>query len=296
MKNLFILSFLLLLLTACESYFQDDFEEVVVIESYLVANRSLPVVTVSKILPADVEYSLRDAAITDANVFISLIDENGDPVEIFPYFLSSSNLGEYTPVDPSHVVLPTRRYRLDVSFNSRNEIISASTTVPDQLNVTNQVESEVVYQSEEQLEIVLSPTVQTQAQKFFVFDTISLEPDESNLTPFYSAAVLNGNAALSDFVKNSSGLINEGNFMISQDGSISLNFPWIGAAFYGDNLIVTNSVDTALSEFVRSQDVQLGGSTLSPGEIPNLVYNIEGGIGIFGSISSDTVQTRFLRP
>ena len=296
MKNIFILSFLLLLLTACESYFQDDFEEVVVIESYLVANRSLPVVTVSKILPADVEYSLRDAAITDANVFITLIDENGDPVEIFPYFLSSSNLGEYTPVDPSHVVLPTQRYRLDVSFNSRNEIVSATTTVPDQLNVTNQVESEVVYQSEEQLEIVLSPTVQTQAQKFFVFDTISLEPDESNLTPFYSAAVSNGNAALSDFVKNSSGLINEGNFMISQDGSISLNFPWIGAAFYGDNLIVTNSVDTALSEFVRSQDVQLGGSTLSPGEIPNLVYNIEGGIGIFGSISSDTVQTRFLRP
>lgn len=296
MKKVLLFSFLLLSLSACESYFQDEFEEVVVIESYLVANRNLPSVTISKILPTNVVYSMQDAAITDANVFISLSDENGDNMETFPYFLSSTNLGEYSPVDASHEVLPTRTYRLNVSFSSRNEILSATTTVPDQLSVINQVKSEVIYQSEDQLEIVLSPTVQTQSQKFFVFDTISLQPDASNLTPFYSAAVSNGNAELNDFVKNSSGLINEGNFMMNQDGSISLNFPWIGAAFYGDNLVVTNSVDTALSEFIRSQDVQLGGSTLSPGEIPNLIYNIEGGIGIFASISSDTVQTRFLRP
>jgi hypothetical protein len=41
-------------------------------------------------------------------------------------------------------------------------------------------------------------------------------------------------------------------------------------------------------DFLRSQDVQTGGSTLSPGEIQNIRYNINGGIGIFGSMAADT--------
>ena len=49
-------------------------------------------------------------------------------------------------------------------------------------------------------------------------------------------------------------------------------------------------------DFLRSQSVQLGGSSISPGEIPNVIYNIEGGIGVFGSIAADTIQTNITRP
>jgi hypothetical protein len=67
-------------------------------------------------------------------------------------------------------------------------------------------------------------------------------------------------------------------------------------AFYEDNLIVANTIDDNVYDFIRSQETQLGGSTLSPGEIQNVIYNIEGGIGVFGALASDTVQVYIKRP
>jgi hypothetical protein len=215
--------------------------------------------------------------------------------QLFPYSAGPA-AGIYIPAGDEHSVLSGRTYRVDVEFTDRDNILSAETTVPDQISVINEIRESVVYQSDEQLEIVLAPTVQTGSQNVFVFDALAQDPSEENLTPFYLAAVNDGNTEIEDLLSNSSGLINEGNFDLMPDGSISLLFPWIGAAFYGETIVVTNSVDRNVAELIRSQEVQLGGSTLSPGEIPNLRYNVEGGIGIFGSITSDSVTTNFLRP
>ncbi len=48
-------------------------------------------------------------------------------------------------------------------------------------------------------------------------------------------------------------------------------------------------------DFYRSRDIQGGGSTLSPGEFQNVIYNIDGGIGVFGSMASDTVLVTVLK-
>lgn len=285
----------IMLFTGCELYEQDEYRELVQIEAYLVAGRQLPVVRITRTLPIDREYTFENAALSGAIVTISLLDENGETTEVFPYGAGFTN-GIYIPLDDTHIVEPRRSYRIDVAFNTRDEELTAVTTVPDQISVINTVRESVVYQSEEQLEIILAPTVQTQNQNVFVFDALAQNPSLESLTPFYLAAVTDGDAAIEDFFSNSSGLINEGNFDIMQDGTIFLNFPWIGAAFFGETIVVTNSVDQNVAELLRSQEVQLGGSTLSPGEIPNLRYNINGGIGVFGSISSDSVVTNFLRP
>ena len=285
----------IMLIAGCELYEQDEYRELVQVESYLVAGRQLPVVRVTRTLPIDREYTFQDAALSGAIVSISLLDENGETEEVFPYGTGAAG-GIYTPLNETHTVVPRRSYRIDVAFNNRDEQLTAVTTVPDQISVINEVRQSVVYQSEEQLEIILAPTVQTQSQNVFVFDALAQNPTFESLTPFYLAAVSDGDAEIEDFFSNSSGLINEGNFDIMDDGTIFLNFPWIGAAFYGETTVVTNSVDQNLAELLRSQEVQLGGSTLSPGEIPNLRYNIDGGIGVFGSISSDSVVTNFLRP
>lgn len=284
----------LIIFWGCDSYTQDDYRELIVAESYLIAGRPLPEIRVSRTLPLDQRYTFEAAALNSAIVRVHLLGENGTTEEVFFYSLSERN-GIYTSGD-DHIVLPKRSYRLEVEFTNRDEVVTASTTVPDQVLVINEVRESVVYQSDEQLEIVLAPTVQTQKQNVFVFDSIAENPDSLNLTPFYRAAVFDGDANIEDFFSNSSGLINEGNFTLLPDGSISLFFPWIGAAFFGETQVVTNSVDQNLADVIRSQEVQLGGSTLSPGEIPNLVYNMDGGIGVFGSISTDTVRTNFLRP
>jgi hypothetical protein len=286
---------IIIIFSGCEIYEQDEYRELIQMEAYLIANRPLPVIRVTRTLPIDREYNFQDAAISSAIISVSLLDDNGDPETAYPYSAGAA-AGIYIPAGDEHSVLPGRTYRVDVEFTDRDNILSAETTVPDQISVINEIRESVVYQSDEQLEIVLAPTVQTGSQNVFVFDALAQDPSAENLTPFYLAAVNDGNTEIEDLLSNSSGLINEGNFDMMPDGSISLLFPWIGAAFYGETIVVTNSVDRNVAELIRSQEVQLGGSTLSPGEIPNLRYNVEGGIGIFGSISSDSVATIFLRP
>ncbi len=292
-----LITFFALLLFGCESYNQDDYREYIVVEGYAVAGQSLPDIRLSTTAPADAEYSFEDNFIRNAIVLVTLLDENGDPEEVFEYAESTEEPGIYTALIQSYQVEALRTYKLDIVFNDRDDLISATTTVPDQVDVVNEIPESVVYQSENQLEIVLAEPQQTSDQNIFVFNTISLEPAIDNLTPFYLSIIEDEeDVDISEYVRNSSGLINEGNFDPLPDGNILLRFPWIGVAFYGDNLVVTLSVDENLSDVIRSQDVQLGGSTLSPGEIPNLLYNIEGGIGVFGSFSADTVQTSFSRP
>ncbi len=47
MKKLILLFFCTFLISSCESYNQDDYMELIVLESYAVANRPLPAVYVS---------------------------------------------------------------------------------------------------------------------------------------------------------------------------------------------------------------------------------------------------------
>jgi hypothetical protein len=297
MKKFSIITVILFLsIAACESYNQDDYQEYVVVEGYVIAGQSLPEIRLSTTQVADSLYDFENSAIDNAIVQITLLDEDGETEELFEYVQIIGQRGIYEPIVQSYRVEPRRTYKLDVVFTDRQDQISATTTVPDQVEVINEVPESVVYQSDEQLEIVLAETLPTRDQNVFVFNTISLEPAIENLTPFYLSVVEDeDDVDINEYVRNSSGLINEGNFDLQPDGTILLRFPWIGVAFYGDNLVVTLSVDKNLSDVIRSQEVQLGGSTLSPGEIPNLLYNIEGGIGVFGSLTADTIQTNFSR-
>ena len=293
----FILFIFGLIVAGCDPNSQDEYEEYVVLESYIVADRSLPVVRLSRTLPIDEEYSFQNAALSGANVLVTLLDENGDDAVSFNYMQRSQSFnGIYVPTNQDHRVIPRRTYRIDIDFNNRDDELTAHTTVPDQISIINEIPERIEYRGDQQLEIVLSPTERTEAQNRYVFNAIKENPREDLLTPFYLASVADGDSDPEDFANNSSGLINEGNFDIDDEGTTTLLFPWIGVAFFEENLIVINSVDSEMGEFLRSQNVQLGGSTLPPGEIPNVRYNVEGGIGIFGSIASDTVSTFFSEP
>jgi len=287
---------MILVLASCEIMNQEEYTEYVVVEAYAVANRTLPLVQVTKTSPVNEFFDPVNNVLMLAIVQIVLLDENGNDEEVFSYRFSFTDGGVFVPVDTVYVVEPRRSYRLDVSFNDRPEVIRAVTTVPDTFNIISDVPESVVYQSENQLEITISQAQRLGSQNVFVFSSVALEPEEENLTPFYKASFEDENIELADVIINSSGLINEGNFDINPDGTITLRFPWIGVAFYGETLVVTSLVDRNVNDLIRSQQVQLGGSTLSPGEIPNLIYNVDGGIGIFGSISTDTVKTVFRRP
>lgn len=290
----FLLLSTVLFFTGCNIYEQDDYQELVVLEAHAIAGRSLPNVRISKTMPAGEQYSFEDAALNDAVVRLHHIDPDGQEQQVFTYQQFST--GRYEAVNRDYRVQPRHSYRIEVEFDDRSEQLSATTTVPAQFQVLSEVNPSYTYQSSEQLEILLSATESAAHQNIYVINTIPVDTSEEYLTPFYCDLVQDGDAELSDLTDNSSGLINEGNFNINDDQTISLNFPWIGVAFFGENLVVINSVDQNLADLVNSENLQLGGSTLPPGEIPNLIYNVEGGIGVFGSQTTDTIRTEFLNP
>ncbi len=288
-----------LLFTACETYTQDDYQEYYVVESYLIADRQLPQVRLSTTEAIERVYSFEDVAVSGADVQIRLLQNDGQTIDqVFPY--TSDSTGIYYALD-QHSVLPERTYQLYVSLNGGADIITAQTYVPETFTVISEVLDTLVYQSTEQLEITLSETSSFDEQSVFIFNTLAQQPIPENLTPLYfdfydqEDDPEDAEDLLGEFSNTSSGLLNEANFTNNVDGSVTIRYPWIAVAFYGDNKLVASTVDDNIFDFFRSESVQLGGSTLSPGEIQNVITRIDGGIGIFGSMASDTIET-FIAP
>ena len=89
-----------------------------------------------------------------------------------------------------------------------------------------------------------------------------------------------------DFAAGSSPLLNEETYTRFPDGSIEVTVPWLAFGFYGPHKFTLNALDPNLTEYLGTQAVQFNPTTLSPGEIPNITSNVEGGLGIFGSFAS----------
>jgi hypothetical protein len=284
-------------ITSCNVYPQDDYEEFYVVESYLVANRQLPQVRLSTTVPADEVYDFEEAAVNNAIIEVRLLASGPESAIEQSFTYSNAEPGIYQP-GQNHAVIPERTYQLHISFPGSNDVITSHTIIPGSFEILAGVAESVVYQSTEQLEITLSESSYPGRQNIFVFNAISFEPDAEDLTPFYADVFQDSDDPEEDLTllsNNSSGIINEGNFEVNPDGSVTVKYPWIGIAFYGLNNIVANTLDDNVYDFVRSQQVQLGGSTLSPGEIQNVIYHVDGGIGVFGSLASDTVTTNVER-
>ena len=275
------------LFLACETYEQSDYEEYYVVESYLVANRALQQVRLSTTAPAFEFYSFENTAVSNATVLLRLMNTDGSSVDS-TFTFTMSEPGIYQP-DDSHRVLPARTYRLDITTPDMSEV-TATTVVPDTFRVVSGIQDTLVYQSTEQLEVNLSESSYPGRQNVYIFNTLSLNPIEENLTPLY-ADFYEDEDDLLEFSNTSSGLLNEGNFDVNPDGSITVRYPWIAIAFYESNNIVASTVDDNIYDYIRSASVQLGGSTLSPGEIQNVITHVEGGIGLFGAMASDTIRT-----
>jgi hypothetical protein len=293
MKKLIAIITTLALLSGCELYEQDEYQEYYVVESYLIANGNLQQVRLSTTNPIDETYQFEDNAISGATVKIQRLNPDSSVADEYAYELQQP--GIYTPVN-NITVEAAQLYRLHVTTENGDEI-SSTTYVPGNFETINELEPSYVYQGEQQVELTTTPSSYiTNRQTYFIFTINALDPTPNNLTPFYADQVDDDETDIEEYYVNSSGIVNEGNFDQNSDGTITLRLPWLAVAFYGTNNIVVNAIDDNLYDFIRSHDTQSGGSTLSPGEIQNIRYNVEGGIGIFGSMASDTIGTFIARP
>ena len=277
----------LVLVGGCDSNDSDIHVPEIVVESYLIANDFLDQVRLSRSASVDRVYDFTQNAVVGAEVVVSLLAEDGSAEETYLFFSRDQQPGIYLPVQ-NIPVLPGRTYRLNVDIPNRLENVVSTTTVPGAFELIGASDSVVVYQSEDQLELELTRSVSPGRQSVFIFATESLNPDPEMITPFYRDLIGDSEEDVEDLRITESPIINEANYDINPSGTITVRLPWLAVAFYGPNRLTANALDDNLFDFIRTQSVQQGGSTLAPGEIPNVIDNVEGGTGVFGSLARST--------
>ena len=285
---------LLVLASACNPYKQDQYQQQYVVESYLIAGMGMPPVGVSTTIATNQTYNFSDQAVGGATVQIQLLDDAGNPQKTYHYYMYAK--GFYLPKEGG-VVQSMRKYRLIVLVPGYQDTIEASAIVPRSFKTVNNPPDSVVYQSGDGIKLQVTPSYYPGRQTEYIASTVAQGAlDSTRLTPFYADIYSrNSNNQLSDYQINNSNIINEKNFTVNSDGTITINFPWIGIAYYGANSLVLNAIDDNVYDFVRSQSVQTGGNTLPPGQIQNAIMHVKGGIGIFGAMATDTVNVYIKR-
>jgi hypothetical protein len=263
-------------------------ESQIVVESYLQAQAPLPTVRLSRTVGVDEPYTPAEDAVRGAEVVVERLGPDSTVVEATRYSERDSVPGLYAADDPP-LVRPQATYRLRVRTGD-DAPVTATTTVPDAITVVGSSNDTTTYQSARQPAFTIEPPRRlTERQNVYTFTASSLldferTPDSvlaAALTPFYADGFDAEDDSLASLRVTSSGLLNEGNFTRNADGTITVRLPWIAVAFYGPNEVAVNVVDDNFYDLLRSQQAQQGG--FSPGEIPNVLEDVEGGTGIFGS-------------
>ncbi len=286
------------LAVGCDTLEPGSYEAEVVVEGYLEAGAPLSEIRVSRTVALDTIYNSSSAGIDDAQVSVRLLDAAGEVVESHPYRSSPGQRGVYLPesiLGQMPLVRPLQMYELFVDVPSESRPIRASTFVPDTFTTVRSGPDSVVYRSSEQYTFLVSPTEYPGRQNIFLFTTTALEGRVDQLTPFARRLLDNSELSIDDLREQSTPTLNEDNFQQVENGFLRIRFPWLGVSFFGANIIAVNTLDDNLYDFIRSQSVQQGGSTLPPGEIPNALEHVEGGRGVFGSYARSSLRIYVMR-
>lgn len=279
----------LLIAAGCDSFRPVAFEEEYVVEAYLGAGEEPPSIRLGRTAPVDGTYDFAEVAVSHAEVSVALLSSSGQPEQEIPYTESSFRPGVYLPLS-SDLIRPGRTYRLAIRVPATGERIEAETTVPAALVVTRSSADTLVYQGAEQLETDVSTPAGNVGDRNFIFTARALEPTEDNLTPFARSIYDQGDLTLMDLSTTSSPLLNEANYEEISGNTVRIKVPWLAISFYGANRLSLASVDRNYYDFYRTLGIQQGGSTLSPGEIPDIINHVEGGRGLFASYAQVSVD------
>jgi hypothetical protein len=285
MKKLLILAAVSFIVSCdIDIYKQDGYVEQYVVESYLVAREPFPELLLSTTAPIFDMYRFEERVVNNASVHIYELSGSGARIDHIPYRQSDSP-GVYLPVTVDKTVKPGTRYNLEINgLPDADAFISSETYVPHSFEFLEINFDTLSYQSTEQFEVTMTRGFYPGRQNIYIFTTEALDTVQYPLTPIYQFEFAD-NFGGDSFQLVSSPILHEGNYRVNPDDTITIPLPWIMVAYLGPNRITAYAIDDNIYDFYRSADVQLGGSTQSPGEIENVIYNIDGGIGIFGSMT-----------
>ena len=313
----------LALTAGCDGTVDDDFSEELVVSAFLGTGEPLPPVALTRTLPLLAVYSPEAAAVDGADVRVTLLAADGSDEAVYAYAPSGAP-GQYVAEDPAATVLAQRSYRLDVAAEGRT--LTATTLVPPDFEVLDGPPEVTVYGDGNGPEITITRSSTPERRAAFVASTRALAPvdfeevavdgetryrsveEEGRFRPvpivqrFLDCVeegpvlVCEGDPRIEEALAGVSPVINEASYIDLGDGRLLVQVPFLAFGYYGPQSLSLVSLDAAMQDFVQTQAVQGGGSTLSPGEIPNITTNVEGGLGVFGSYSRELAETLLVEP
>ncbi len=274
------------LLSSCDSGGLDDFVPQVVLSGVLIAGEPLAPINLALTGPIGAAYDPLAQAINDAEVTLTLTQQDGTTVEL-PYQLSSRGDGLYVYAELTEdvPVIGGATYRIEAIVPGFPDPVSAETIVPTAFAVATPLPDTVFYQVGESPKMDVTPSFYPGRQNVYVFNVRAREFQNFEPTPFAADLIADRNVNPIDLREANSPLINEGNYDINPDGSVRVSIVWLAFNFYGPQRVLITAVDDALIHFLESQSIQFLPTTLSPGEIPNVVSNVQNGVGVFGSVA-----------
>ena len=313
MKYFVLMVGCLMVLTGCEaerdpsSLFGPDASGVLVVDALLIVDKPLPRVLISETVKANAEgvdlligvggtEVVNSHGVGDAEVVISQGEQT------FVYRPSSDFFaGSYRPPPNAPLVLPNTTYHLRVQSQGRE--ITAQTVTPDRLDIR-----EVVLLDDETLEVIRvlkkyeDSTVFNAPENRLAYQLGLLEMRFDPLPASGYQIAIESLDRSSDFLVDSD-LFDEYDFdrygsspaLEASDGN--LRMPWFIVGFAGPYVMRVYAVDKNWFDLIRSvpeffQDED--GNAFQPGGLAGdnferPLFNVDGGIGIFGSASADSV-------
>ena len=302
MKYVVLMMGCLIALVGCEaerdpsSLFGPDASGVLVVDALLIVDQPLPQVLVSETVKANEGYLSRwKAGVGDAEVVIT----QGEQMFLYrPH----PRTGYYDPPPNAPLVLPNTTYHLHVQ--SQGRVATAQTITPDRLDIR-----EVAILDDETLEVI-RPLKRYEdgnvAENRVVYQDGLLEMRFDPLPVSGYHIAIESLDPRSDFVIDSD-LVDDGERVgwerygsspafEGTDGIV--RFPWFAVAYAGPHVVRIFAVDKNWFDLVRSvpeffQDDD-DGNAFQPGGLAGdnferPLFHVDGGIGIFGSASVDSV-------
>lgn len=265
-----------------------------VVDGLLIVDRPLPEIYVSQTIAPGQPVTDSNSGVAGADVSVSV---NG---EVYAYANDPEQRSRYLPPESAPIVAPRTTYSLTV--RSEGRIATSSTITPDRFTIRDavlldeeslNVRREFVTYAESD-DVFAEPENQVIYQDGLLearFDPIRaagyqvgvLSLDEGS--PFVLTADFLEDDDYADFERNTSSPA-----FIAPNGSLRL--PWFAIAFAGRHTLRIFAVDQNWFDFIRTSpefggDGGFGGNAGDNFKFP--AFNVEGGIGVFGSASLDSL-------
>ena len=254
-----------LVLFGCEQTTNEGYKKEVVVNATLTAGLRIDTLRLLWTGEVDKFYNPAALAIPNATVIIRGID-----IDFYDsLFYDSRNPGRYFSAYPRKVIFPAKSYSMAITIPGWPGPITAATTVPDTFSIISATVSAgdtIEYNP-------LAPVHQffwspSKFQGSYLPTIAYLDANPAMIPKVYY-----GDTTASDFQRPPKMSYRSG---LPKDQT-NTDLPWVFLSYFGNLQIDVYAVDNNYSGFI---DQIL---TAQGGELTEIRYNIQGGIGVFGS-------------